>query len=125
GMDADVVGPRCPGPAHRAYRHVHDEPRACSCSRAQPGGRGPRGAGRMIRLDDYRHVAPPGVVDIIQRLSERVRDRRILHLSAGRFGEGPAEMLSTSVPLFQDLGLDTRWEITGGDATFYATASAL
>jgi len=29
------------------------------------------------------------------------------------------------VPLFQDLGLDTRWEITGGDATFYATASAL
>jgi trehalose synthase len=79
----------------------------------------------MIRLDDYRHVAPPGVVDIIQRLSERVRDRRILHLSGGRFGEGPAEMLSTSVPLFQDLGLDTRWEITGGDATFYATASAL
>jgi len=79
----------------------------------------------MIRLDDYRHVAPPGVVDIIQRLSERVRDRRILHLSGGRFGEGPAEMLSTSVPLLQDLGLDTRWEITGGDATFYATASAL
>jgi trehalose synthase len=79
----------------------------------------------MIRLDDYRHVAPPGVVDIIQRLSERVRDRRILHLSGGRFGEGPAEMLSTSVPLFQDLGLDTRWEITGGDATFYATASVL
>src|SRR5437773_11762865 len=34
-------------------------------------------------------------------------------------------MLSTSVPLFQDLGLDTRWEITGGDATFYTTASAL
>jgi len=79
----------------------------------------------MIRLDDYRHVAPPGVVDIIQRLSDRVRDRRILHLSGGRFGEGPAEMLSTSVPLFQDLGLDTRWEITGGDATFYTTASAL
>jgi len=79
----------------------------------------------MMRLDDYRHVAPPGVVDIIQRLSDRVRDRRILHLSGGRFGEGPAEMLSTSVPLFQDLGLDTRWEIKGGDATFYTTASAL
>ncbi len=79
----------------------------------------------MIRLDDYRHVAPPGVVDIILRLTERVRDRRILHLSGGRFGEGPAEMLTTAVPLFQDLGVDTRWEITGGDATFYATTAAL
>ena len=79
----------------------------------------------MSRLDDYRHVAPPGVVDIILRLIERVRSRRVLHLSGGRFGEGAAEMLSTAVPLLNDLGLDTRWEITGGDAAFYATTSAL
>ncbi len=79
----------------------------------------------MTRLDDYRHVAPPGVVDIILRLTERVRGRHVLHLSGGRFGEGAAEMLSTAVPLLNDLGLDTRWEITGGDAAFYATSSAL
>ena len=79
----------------------------------------------MIRLDDYRHVAPPGVVDIILRLTERLRGRRVLHLSGGRFGEGAAEILSTTVPLLNDLGLDTRWEITGGDAAFYATTSAL
>jgi trehalose synthase len=79
----------------------------------------------MIRLDDYRNVAPPGVVDIIVRLTERVRTRRVLHLSGGRFGAGAAEMLSTAVPLLNDLGLDTRWEITGGDTPFYATASGL
>src|SRR5262245_26819600 len=79
----------------------------------------------MTRLDDYRPVAPPGVVDIILRLTERVRGRRVLNLSGGRFGEGAAEMLTTAVPLLNDLGLDARWEITGGDASFYATAAAL
>jgi len=79
----------------------------------------------MNRLDDYRHVAPPGVIDIIGRLAERVRGRRLLNVSGGRFGGGAAEMLSTGVPLLNDLGLDTRWEITGGDPAFYATTSAL
>jgi trehalose synthase len=79
----------------------------------------------MTRIEDYRHVAPPGVVDIILTLAERVRGRRFLHLSAGRFGAGPAEILQTLVPLTADLGVDAAWEITGGDPTFYGTAATL
>ena len=37
----------------------------------------------MIKIDDYRRVAPPGVVDIILKLSERVHGRRLLFLSIG------------------------------------------
>ena len=40
----------------------------------------------MIRLEDYRRVAPPGVVDIVLKLADRIRGRRFLHLSGGRFG---------------------------------------
>ncbi|MGH7278769.1 MAG: glycosyltransferase [Candidatus Rokuibacteriota bacterium] len=79
----------------------------------------------LIKVDDYRRVAPPGVVDIILRLAERVRGRRMLHLSGGRFGGGAAEMLRTLVPVMNDLGLDAAWEITGGDPGFYATTQAL
>lgn len=79
----------------------------------------------MIRIDDYRRVAPPGTVDIILKLAERVRDRRFLHVSGGRFGGGAAEILRTLVPLLSDLGIDASWEITGGDPGFYATAGAL
>ena len=79
----------------------------------------------MIRVEDYRRVAAPGVVDIILKLAERVQGRRFLHLSGGRFGAGPAEILQTLVPMMTDLGIDAVWEITGGDPGFYATSSAL
>jgi trehalose synthase len=65
------------------------------------------------------------VVDIILKLSERVRGRRLLHLSAGRFGGGAAEILHTMVPMMTELGIDAAWEITGGDPAFYSTATAL
>ena len=79
----------------------------------------------MIKIDDYRAVAPPGTVDIILKLAERVQGRRFLHVSGGRFGGGAAEMLRTIVPILTDLGLDAGWEITGGDPGFYATGRAL
>jgi len=79
----------------------------------------------MIKIDDYRQVAPPGTVDVILKLAERVQGRRFLHLSGGRFGAGAAEMLRTLVPILADLGVDAGWEITGGDPVFYATARAL
>jgi trehalose synthase len=79
----------------------------------------------VIKIDDYRAVAPPGTVDVILKLAERVQGRRFLHLSGGRFGGGAAEMLRTMVPILADLGLDASWEITGGDPGFYATGRAL
>ena len=79
----------------------------------------------MSRIDDYRQVAPPGVVDVIQKLAERVRGRRFLNLTGGRLGGGVAEILRTAVPILSDLGVDTSWEITGGDQAYYATARTL
>lgn len=79
----------------------------------------------MIAVDDYRRVAPPGAVDMLLRLAERVRGRRMLHVSGGRFGGGPAEILHTLVPMLGDLGVEAGWEITGGDPGYYATAASL
>ncbi|MBI1734133.1 MAG: glycosyltransferase [Candidatus Rokubacteria bacterium] len=79
----------------------------------------------MTKLEAYRDVAPRGTVDIILRLAERVQGRRFLHVSGGRFGSGPAEILHTLVPIMADLGIEASWEITGGDPPFYATARAL
>jgi trehalose synthase len=79
----------------------------------------------MNRLDDYRQVAPPGVIDIIRKMAERVQGRRVLHISGGRFGGGAPEILHAGVPIMNDLGIDVRWEITGGDPAFYATTRAV
>jgi trehalose synthase len=79
----------------------------------------------LTKIDDYRQVAPPGVVDTILRLAERVQGRRFLHVSGGRYGGGTAEILRALVPIMADLGLDAGWEITGGDPGSYATMAAL
>lgn len=79
----------------------------------------------MSRIGEYRRVAPAGAVDVLERLADRVRGRRFLHVSGGRLGGGPAEVLRATAPVLNDLGVDTRWEITGGDATYYDEARAL
>jgi trehalose synthase len=79
----------------------------------------------MSRIDDYRRVAIPGVVDFIQKLAEQVQGRRFLQLTGGRLGGGAADSLRTVIPILSDLGIDTRWEVTGGDNTYYATARSL
>jgi len=79
----------------------------------------------MSRIDDYRRVAGPGAVDFVLRLAEQVQGRRVLHVTGGRLGSGAAETLRATVPILAELGIDARWETTGGDAGYYATARAL
>jgi trehalose synthase len=79
----------------------------------------------MSRLDDYRRVSGPGAVDFILKLAEQVKGRRFLHVTGGRLGGGVAETLRATLPILNELGIDTRWEVTGGDAAYYATARTL
>ncbi|MBI4635233.1 MAG: glycosyltransferase [Candidatus Rokubacteria bacterium] len=79
----------------------------------------------MLKIEEYREVAPPGAVDMALRLAERLRGRRFLHVSGGRLGTGPAEILRAALPILTDMGVETGWEITGGDPSYYATARAL
>jgi trehalose synthase len=66
-------------------------------------------------LDDYRAVAPPGTVDFLRRLSERVRRKRLLNVSASREIGGVAEILRGLVPLLEEVGVESEWESLGGD----------
>jgi trehalose synthase len=79
----------------------------------------------MSRIDDYRRVAIPGVVDFILKLAEQVQGRHMLHVTGGRLGGGAADALRAVVPILSELGVDTRWEVTGGDSAYYATARSL
>jgi trehalose synthase len=76
-------------------------------------------------LEEYREVAPPGTVDFLRRLSERVRGRRLLHVSATRAGGGVAEILHRLVPLLQDVGVKARWETLPADDAFLAVGTLL
>jgi len=74
--------------------------------------------GSSVKLDDYREVAPRGAVDFLLRIGERLRGRRLVHVSASRYAGPVVEVLNRLVPILNDLGVDTSWEVTIGGADF-------
>jgi trehalose synthase len=52
-------------------------------------------------------------------LAELLKGRSLLHVNSTRWGGGVAEMLHRLVPLFQDLKIDTRWDVIEGNPAFY------
>lgn len=77
-----------------------------------------------ISLESYREIAPKGVLDLIYHLARRLAGRSLLHINSTRVGGGVAEMLNRLVPLFCELGIDTRWEIIEGSPLFYQTTKS-
>lgn len=72
-------------------------------------------------LADYRDVAPIGTVDFLRRLGELVEGRTMLHVNSTRYGGGVAEILHRLLPLMDELGVKTRWEVLTGNDLFYRT----
>ena len=76
-------------------------------------------------LEDYRQVAPAGTVELLRRLSERVRGRRVLHVSTSREVGGVAEILRRLVPLLEEAGVDAAWESFDGEEAAPQAAARL
>lgn len=73
----------------------------------------------MITLSDYTAVVGAEVVGQLHRLAEALGPRRFVHINSTRSGGGVAEILSRAVPLLNQLGLETRWEVIQGDPDFF------
>jgi trehalose synthase len=78
-----------------------------------------------VSLDDYRSVSPPGSVDILRRMAEKLRSKKVLRISAHRSGTGVAEMLERHTPLLIELGVDAQWEVIQGGEGFQSACQAL
>jgi trehalose synthase len=70
-------------------------------------------------LADYTHIAGRGLIEQIRELSEPLRGKSVLHVSATAFGGGVSEILYTLVPLMRDSGLDAHWQVILGQEDFF------
>jgi trehalose synthase len=75
-------------------------------------------------LEAYREVAPPGTVEFLYRLSEKVQGRTFLHVNSTRQGGGVAEILMRLIPLLNDLGVKASWEVQEGHPEFFRVTKA-
>ena len=78
-----------------------------------------------IKLESYRQIAPKGTIDLAYGLAKRLKGKSILHVNSTRFGGGVAEMLHRLIPMFSDLGIDSRWETIKGSSLFFQTTKRI
>jgi len=79
----------------------------------------------VISLNDYEPIVGSEVIGQLQRLAEVMAHRRFININSTRSGGGVAEMLNRGVPLLNQLGLETRWEVIQGDPFFFEITKAM
>ena len=79
----------------------------------------------MSRLSEYETIVGSETVDQLRRLAERLGHRSLVHVNSTRSGGGVAELLQQIVPLWNELGIDTRWEVIEGDQSFFEVTKAM
>lgn len=79
----------------------------------------------MRKLNDYRAIVGPEVVDELESLAKNLRGKRVLHINATAVGGGVAEILNRMVPLMNELGVETRWDVIKGGEAFYAVTKKI
>jgi trehalose synthase len=70
-------------------------------------------------LSDYASIVGRTLIEDIRARAERLKGKRILHVSATAFGGGVSEILYTLVPLMVDVGLDCEWHVIYGREEFF------
>jgi trehalose synthase len=69
-------------------------------------------------VEGYRAVAGDAAMKTLESLARKLTGHRIAMVSAASTGGGGAEILHRMVPLLNELGVATTWEVMRGDARF-------
>ena len=79
----------------------------------------------MSMLEDYAQVAGTDVIAQLRQLARPLAGAKVVHVNSTRIGGGVAEILTKLVPLMQELGIDTHWEIITGESEFFECTKGL
>ncbi|KPL04362.1 MAG: glycosyl transferase family 1 [candidate division Zixibacteria bacterium SM1_73] len=78
----------------------------------------------MTTLSDYAPIVGKENIDQLIRLAKRLKGKRVVHVNSTQTGGGVAEILKSLVPLMNEVGIKTRWEIINGDKGFFEVTKA-
>ncbi|MDD5064058.1 MAG: glycosyltransferase [Phycisphaerae bacterium] len=74
----------------------------------------------MGTLEDYIPIAKRGVVDDLMLVAEKLKGRSVQMVNSTAVGGGVAEILNRMVPLFNELGINTKWDVIRGGGDFFS-----
>ncbi|MFH1369061.1 MAG: glycosyltransferase [Elusimicrobiota bacterium] len=73
----------------------------------------------MPVLNDYIPIAGQRAIDDLKFLADKLKGKKIRHVNSTAVGGGVAEILNRMVPLLNELGVDTSWNVIKGEERFY------
>ena len=76
------------------------------------------------KLSDYQEVVGRNVIDELYTLANHVGSRSIKMVNSTAVGGGVAEMLHRIVPLLNELGVKTNWDVIKGGGDFFDITKA-
>ena len=79
----------------------------------------------MPQLADYEPIVGAQAIAELKVLADQLRDKRVLHVNSTAVGGGVAEILTRMVPLMNELGIQTRWDVVTGGEEFYAVTKKI
>lgn len=78
----------------------------------------------IAKLDDYEAIVGPQIVEEIRILAQKVAHKRIKMVNSTAVGGGVAEILTRLVPLLNEVGIATKWDVIKGDENFFSITKA-
>jgi trehalose synthase len=76
-------------------------------------------------LKDYAPIIGDKRVERVLRAAKPLKSHRVLELNATAQGGGVAEMLYSSVPFLNNLGVQTEWKVISGNEDFFECTKGL
>ncbi|MFY9754175.1 MAG: glycosyltransferase [Candidatus Acidiferrales bacterium] len=75
-------------------------------------------------LKDYAAVVGQPEIDELWLMAHALQGRTVKMVNSTAVGGGVAEILNRLIPLFQEVGLPTRWDVITGGESFFAVTKA-
>lgn len=70
-------------------------------------------------IKDYEKIVGKDTIDELYAIAEKLKGKSIQNINSTAVGGGVAEILNRMIPLLQDLGIDTRWDVIKGGNKFF------
>lgn len=76
-------------------------------------------------LKEYAKIVGEAPIKELEEVSERLSGMKMLELSSTPYGGGVAEMLHSSVPFLNSIGIDDEWKVIKGSKKFFEVTKTM
>jgi len=70
-------------------------------------------------FEEYVKYIDEGTLNELRQLAKELKGVRVLHVNSTKQGGGVAEILHRMIPLMNELGIETHWEVIRGNIEFF------